>query len=272
MGIEPRSQARFGWLPDQPDIRDYSYASMAKAPVDPANLPPRAEVPKFKGVVPVYDQGNLGSCVGNAISLLMSYVRGVVPRSRLQIYYEARRMIGLELEDSGCYIRDGMKVISTLGAGREIWWPYDESKFTVDPLEKVDRDGLKRKIFNYYRLSSGDEFRQCIASGFPFVIGFSVYTRFLGTRTASTGIVNWPLRDERFQGGHAILVYGYEDDFANTEWAKRSGLPPELIPKSAYICRNSWGQDWGNQGDFAISTEYLEHPWLADDAWTCRRA
>jgi len=269
--VEPRSQSRFGWMPDHPDIRDYPYSAKLGAQEAAVQLPQSAVVAKFPKHVPVVDQGNLGSCVGNSVAALHSYVRNVSMRSRLQIYYEARRMIGMENEDSGAYIRDAMKVISTLGAGRESWWPYDESKYTVDPLDKVDRDGLKRRIFNYYRLEDGQAYRTCLAAGFPFVIGFSVYSAFMSADTAAHGVVNWPVRGERFQGGHAVLVYGYDDDFANSEWAGRSSLPAQRIPKSVYICRNSWGTDWGYNGDFAIDSMYLENPNLADDAWTARR-
>jgi hypothetical protein len=268
--LTPISQARFGWLPDRPDIRDYGFKAKLGEEVL-TEFPVRAIIEKFRDKIPVVDQGNIGSCVGNSTAALMAFVRGVVMRSRLQIYYEARRLQGWENEDTGAFNRDAMKVIATLGAGRESWWPYDPTKFTIDPLEKVDRDGLKRKIFSYYRLEDGQAYRSCLAQGFPFIIGATLYTRFLGSGVAKHGIVNWPRRDERVEGGHSFVVYGYDDNFRESEWAKQ-WMASVYIPERAFICRNSWDKEWGRNGDFAIDADYLEHPWLADDAWTCRRA
>ena len=265
-----------GWRPDLPDFRDHIFdeaqSKSLSASSPTAALPTKTIVPKFK--VPVFDQGYLGSCVGNAISTMMSYTRQVAPRSRLQIYYEARRLIGETHLDEGAYIRDGIKVISNLGAGREAWWPYDETKFDVDPPLTVDRDALLRKIFNYSRLLTGDDFKTCLAKGFPFVIGFSVYDIFLGTRTGRFGILPMPRSTEVLRGGHAVCVIGYDMDFRSSDWAKAAiaaGFPAAEIPQSVYIVRNSWSDKWGNKGDFAVDTRYFENPGLASDAWTIRK-
>jgi len=53
----PRQIARFGWIPDLPDQRDYLYAAPVQALVAlPASIDLRPSCP------PVYDQGQLGSC------------------------------------------------------------------------------------------------------------------------------------------------------------------------------------------------------------------
>jgi hypothetical protein len=45
----------------------------------------------------------------------------------------------------------------------------------------------------------------CLADGFPFVLGFSVYTSFEGEEVAKSGIVPMPKPDEENVGGHAVL-------------------------------------------------------------------
>lgn len=271
-----RTNHRFGWRPDPFDIRDEEWAYKAKlggelrAATEPQELIVTNRLDKVERV----DQLQTSSCVGCAVGGLHAAVREVVMRSALQVYYEARRIIGETHMDEGCYIRDGMKVISTLGAGRQRWWPMDPSKVTVDPIEKVDRDALKRRIFSYHRLEGRDDYLACLQAGFPFVIGFTCYSGLMAPLVARYGIVAWPRQGEYMIGGHAIIIYGYDPRFKGSAWAQRArdgGVPEWAIPDRVYLCRNSWGKGWGNGGDFAIDANYIDHPYLADDAWTCRK-
>lgn len=273
MGLEPRNN--FGYIPDLPDARDWKYGDRLAKLGDgsPLILPPKVLVPKLS-TIPVFDQGNLGSCVGCSVGSLHAYERKVVARSKLQIYYEARRIIGMEGVDSGAYIRDAIKVISTLGAGRETWWPYDESKFTVDPPLKVDRDALLRRIFSYWSLEGRDQYRACLASGHPFVIGSMLYSNFGSWRTWDHGIIPMPGSRDYPWGGHAYLVVGYDENFKASEWAQNrvmAGFPADLVPDDVYICRNSWGTEWGYRGDFAVDARFIDLLAFSDDAWTIRK-
>lgn len=58
---------------------------------------------------------------------------------------------------------------------------------------------------------------------------------------------------EKFEGGHAVMAVGYDDE---TE---------------RFIVRNSWGADWGQNGYFTMPYEYVENRKLADDFWTIRK-
>jgi C1A family cysteine protease len=92
----------------------------------------------------------------------------------------------------------------------------------------------------------------CLASGFPFVFGFTVYTSFESEEVAHTGIVPMPSEGEQALGGHAVVAVGYNDA------SKR------------FIVRNSWGVQWGQKGYFEIPYEYLINSDLADDFWTIK--
>lgn len=241
----------------------------ATAPVPVSRMVPSIEK------LPVLDQLNTSSCVGHSVAEMMTHVRKVTLRSRLQIYYEARRLIGETDQDNGCYIRDAIKVIANLGAGREAWWPFDVENVKVDPPLKVDRDALLRKVFHYASLEGRNDYEHCLVQGYPFVIGFTCYDEFVNpnSNVARFGILNLPRANERVQGGHAVLVIGYHHDFRNSAWAKAAvaaGFPADQIPKRVYIVRNSWGPKWGNKGNFAVDADYFENLNLADDAWTIR--
>src|SRR5437016_11006671 len=126
----PRTNKRYGWVPDLPDQRDQLYS----APVATLQtLPPQMDLqPQCP---PVYDQGQLGSCTANAIGAAIQFDRmkqnlspNFVP-SRLFIYYNERVMEGTVSTDSGAQIRDGIKSVAKQGACPEPDWPYDIAKF-----------------------------------------------------------------------------------------------------------------------------------------------
>ena len=71
-----------------------------------------------------------------------------------------------------------------------------------------------------------EQLKGCLADGFPFVFGISVYESFESDAVAKTGTVPMPKQTEKNLGGHAILAVGYDDR------------------KKRFIIRNSWGTPW----------------------------
>ena len=245
---------KYGWAPDLPDHRDHLFS--APQPVL-AKLPPKKDL--RSGCPPVYDQGQLGSCTANAISGAIQFeqkkqkVRIFAP-SRLFIYYNERDMEGTVNSDAGAQIRDGVKSVANLGVCPEAEWPYDINKFANKPTPKCYTDAKKCQAVGYQRLDSTNlnQLKGCIASGFPFVFGFTVYDAFESQEVAKTGILNMPGPKEKVQGGHAVLAVGYND------------------ATQRFNVRNSWGKDWGIKGYFTIPYTYLTTTDLADDFWTIR--
>jgi C1A family cysteine protease len=95
-----------------------------------------------------------------------------------------------------------------------------------------------------------NSFKGCLAEGKPFVFGFTVYTSFMSDEVNSTGVVPMPdTWKDRVLGGHAVLCVGYDDD------------------QSQFIVRNSWDEDWGNNGYFYMPYAYLLNDSLSDDFW-----
>jgi C1A family cysteine protease len=248
-----RKIARYGWLPDLPDRRDHFYA----APPEMAGaLPPQADL---RTQCPsVYDQGQLGSCTANAIAGAIEFDRlkqkiSDFTPSRLFIYYNERVIEHTIDSDSGAQIRDGIKSVAKQGDCPETEWPYVISKFKTKPPKNCYADALKYKAVSYQRVTQTlSQINGCIASGWPFVFGFTVYESFESAQVAKSGHASLPKSSESAIGGHAVVAVGYDD------------------AKQWFIIRNSWGNSWGMKGYFTLPYAYLTDENLASDFLTIR--
>jgi C1A family cysteine protease len=240
----------YGWIPDRPDHRDLLYSAIAPR----VKLPSKVDLRKEDS--PIENQGHLGSCTANALAGNLQFLEKVNGQtykdvSRLFIYYNERALEGTIRSDSGAMLRDGIKVLAKDGVCPESSWPYDISQFTRKPPSVCYKEGLKHRITSYHRLQSLSEMFNCLAEGFPFVFGFTVYESFESLKVAQTGLVPMPKKSERAVGGHAVMAAGYDQK------------------QKRFIVRNSWGPQWGQMGYFTIAFAYLET--LASDFWTIRQ-
>ena len=72
-------------------------------------------------------------------------------------------------------IRDGIKGVAKLGAPHEALWPYFIAKFRTRPSATAEKDAAKHQAVLYQRIvQTADQLKGCLASGYPFVFGFSV--------------------------------------------------------------------------------------------------
>ncbi len=250
----PRKIARYGWIPDLPDQRDHLYTAPREVLLAlPGSIDLRPQCPA------VYDQGQLGSCTANAIAAAMEFdqMKEQQPQvflpSRLFIYYNERAIEGTVNTDSGGQIRDGIKSVAAQGDCPESLWPYDITKFAVKPPQQCYDQALKFEAVQYESLpQNSDTLKGCLASGYPFVFGFTVYESFESPQVAQTGHAPMPSTSERAVGGHAVMAVGYDDS------------------KNWFIVRNSWGAGWGMNGYFTLPYTYLLQPNLSSDFWTIR--
>ncbi len=252
--VTHRTQARYGWHPDLPDARDQVYSApavtLAKGLPQAVDLRPHCP--------PVYDQGQLGSCTANAIAGAMEFERkkqnlsDFVP-SRLFIYYNERVMEGTISSDSGAQIRDGIKSVAKIGAPPETDWPYDIARFAAKPPAQAYTDAkLDRGVQYQSIVQTLQQLQGCLASGYPYVFGFTVYQSFESQTVAKTGIMPMPAPNEKKLGGHAVMAVGYD------------------ISTRMMIVRNSWGAMWGQAGYFMMPFEFIISPRMASDFWTIR--
>jgi C1A family cysteine protease len=245
-----KTNRRYGWHPSIPDKRNRRFL---RAPVA---LP--AAVDWTQKLPPCYDQGDLGSCTANAIAGAIQFLQAVKPDplvmpSRLFIYYNERVMEGTVNSDAGAELKDGIKSVNRQGVCPESVWPYEDARLTLMPSEECYREASEDFVLQYESVDNTvlNDIKAALVQG-PVVGGFSVYDSFESDAVAQSGMVPMPnLATESVQGGHAVLLVGYN--------------------YNQFIVRNSWGTAWGMGGYFQIPFEYFTDGDLASDFWILQK-
>ena len=249
---------QFGWRPALPDVRDYVLTMTTTAEKD--SVDGRDECS------PVIDQGDLGSCTGQALVYLLERLqRKMFGRhtdlSALFSYCTGR--YGMEgrfaTGDIGCTIRDVMKAAVKFGICPESDWNIDYDTQEIPVIAAMAAQGFKPKA--YYRLDppgvdTSEVLQNCLSllfKGYSFIAGFSVFSSIddgpdipYPSVLAGTIALN-----DSLLGGHAIHVVGYD---------KNRGA-------GAFQIQNSWGTDWGDAGYGWLPFDYLSNG-LMSDFWT----
>ena len=213
---------------------------------------------------PIENQGQIGSCTGHALVGAMEFLENKLKidetnnsfsrLSRLFVYYNERAMEGDVGQDNGAQIADGVTILASKGICNESIWPYVPDNFAIAPPDTAFQDALLRKISAYARVSQDiQSIKTALASGYPIVFGFTVFSGFESEETAHTGILNMPGPTEENLGGHAVLCVGYDD------------------ATQRVLVRNSWGADWGMNGYFTMPYQYMSDPSMASDFWVINR-
>lgn len=249
----------YGWNAQRPDGRDLSFNADERI-LRGHLLPPKADL--WPNVPPIWDQGQLGSCTAHG-SLRAYMTEGLrqgekVPMlSRLFQYFSTRKAEGTTKSDSGGTVRDAIKVLATTGVCPEQEWPYNIARFTETPPAECYRDATQHMSVKYQAVTQGPgaPMRTAIASGLSIVFGFSVPQSFEdGSWDAKNDPLPLPGPYENFIGGHCVAITGY--DF--------TGRTP------FFVCDNSWGPSWGDNGRFRMNYEWFSSG-LATDLWVIQQ-
>lgn len=194
---------------------------------------------------PVEDQGQVGSCVANAVVGALEYhqIRNGAPMrdiSRLFVYYNARRL-GDRIGESGTRTQLAMAGIMGWGACPASMWPYQPTMVDVRPTEDCYKAATNFRGVQFAHAEFDSGVREALAAGFPVCFGMAVPPR-LFAMARKTGEIRPPedgVWEDTGSGGHAMLLVGYDDE------------------ANAWLVRNSWGTDWGQGGHVWIDYEVM---------------
>lgn len=219
------------------------------------SLPESFDLRKTDHVPVILDQGDIGSCVANAVSNSLKFCLNINKLkwkpSRLYIYYFGRIYDGYSVtKDTGMSITGGCASINKFGSCREKLWPYITSKFSIQPSRESIVNAHKHDD-NYKFLQINQnihDIKHALLNGYPVICGIQVYSSFEDIESMTTGKIPMPdTTKEQLYGGHAICLYSYDDK------TKRFGV------------MNSWGTSVGNKGWFTIPYDYITNTKLASD-------
>ncbi|NIM50659.1 MAG: cysteine protease [Gemmatimonadales bacterium] len=265
-----------GWMPDLPDIRDFTQSHeqvdrlmkqmkvKAKAPTAfPNKMDLRGDC------APVEDQQTIGSCTAQAgVGLVEYFERRAsgehIDASRLFLYKVTRNLLGWT-GDTGAFLRTTMGAMVLFGVPPEKYWPYRIARYDEEPSTFLYAFAENYKAIKYYRLDPPGTDRQTlltrikylIAAHLPCMFGFTVYSSI--TQAEESGEIPFPEAGDKRAGGHAVVAVGYEDK-------RKIGTHT-----GALLIRNSWGEDWGEDGYGYLPYQYVLSG-LAVDWWSLIQA
>lgn len=250
-----------GWNAQRPDWRDYTF----KPTVTRQDVQ-EAEHALAVDNIPTLDQGQQGSCTGHGPSGLVMFdqqAQGlpIVVPSRAMIYFDARLPEGTTDQDSGAQVRDAVAGIAKYGVVPDSEFPYTDTVYNESPTPQqyVDAKNQEALVYEAVRFPN---ISSAIASGFPVVCGATVYESWESDEVAATGVIPVPKKGEQVLGGHCFWIHGFNNAFKPTG---NNRFPPRTK-----ACRNSWGQGWGDHGNFYLPQWYFSTGNVTD-LWVIRR-
>ena len=228
---------------------DYVKIPLASLPVrGEKHLPSSFKLP-FPDWAP--QQGQIGSCLGHALSSIIMYsvnfkLRKIDCENR-DMYPSPSFIYNLGKAPGGCdagmYVKEGMRIVIEEGVPPIKIMPY-KYECKVKPSADAYRLASKTKIRGYERLPVDiTKIKEAIYSELPVLAVVDIGKKF---RSAFTNHTIWRPEGEKFtQAYHAIVLMGYHSSTL----------------ENYFIAYNSWGNNKGGsdgEGTLRISEKMIQ--------------
>jgi len=224
----------FGLIPSPKDVRDFKITDL---PLEAAaTLPPRYLAWTNANKPVVLNQGNTPMCVAYSNSATRQFQEFVDKGTRFDfneawLYKQCKAIDGIP-NTAGTYIRAAMKIMKDKG--------FPTVRYSDG------RDAPKHKISAYYAVPvTVNDIKRSVKTYGPVNIGSQWFKSWLTPMAGG----RLPAPDVTV-GGHATVIWGWDDTLG------------------CFYVRNSWGSNWGRNGDFLLPYSYIKYifeSWRAID-------
>ena len=206
------------------------------------NLPEEVDLRKM--FTPIKNQGSLGSCSAFAMVSIYEYIlkkneKCDTDLSELFAYHNARVRANKSVDaEDGSSLYDIVMGMGEQGICLEKYHPYTVDRNAAEPSLEAKTDAETRKVTKALNVERKiDHIKAAVAEGYPVAISLCIYDSF----ATNTGFVSYP-SDAELKGDagyHAMVVCGYSDK------------------EKVFVVRNSWGEDFGDNGYCYIPYSYI---------------
>ena len=168
--------------------------------------------------------------------------------SRMYGYVRSRQLEGTYNDDPsiGVWVTTANRINKGWGWPPEAAWPYDGRAENWPPVEPPGMDWMakQRRVGAYQRARSIQDMKVMTYRESLVLLAVGITDQWFN---AKKGIIKMPKKVSDINNEHSIVIIGYND------------------AKARFTIRNSWGAQWGDQGNGYLPYEYVEK--YFSDAW-----
>lgn len=211
----------FGAIPSPKDVRDYQGVCAVTSEAFPSDF--ELEMPSVK------NQGAVGSCVAQSLSLIIEYFNKLQENSTATIspgfIYGNRSET--DYTGVGLVVSQALNRVKKCGSvttkkfNKHVEVPEMIELVKAEIMELLP-DAYPNRITFYYKLTSDDAIKAALMQNGPVIFAMNWFT--------DIKVVNGVLTTEcgESKGSHAMVIYGWNEQ--------------------GWKIQNSWGTDWGING------------------------